>query len=131
MNTTYLAIASMLVTASLFACGGAPDDEEEQEGTALSSLDACKPTAKVGTPEWKKQLDACIAGRTDGAKSSGGAGQPGSGTAGKDGTASTSSSGCRVSISCTGNNACVCTTPGREGITCGGSTCGTVCKVCK
>ena len=125
MKTTYLAVASMLVTASLVACGGSDGDEEQE--TQLSSLHAsCSPTAKVGSTEWKRQLDACIHQGTDGE-----GGQPGTGTAGKDGTSSSSSSGCRVSISCTGNNGCMCTTPGREGTPCGGSTCGTVCKVCK
>lgn len=126
MKTTYLAMASMLVTASLVACGGSAGEEEQE--TQLSSLHAsCTPTAKVGTAEWKRQLAACIAERIDGTHS-----QPGTGTAGKDGTSSTSSgSSCRVSISCNGNDGCVCTTPGLEGTPCGGSTCGTVCKVCK
>ena len=123
---------------ALAACTAeTPEEGIESDTASLEKGCIDKIAAKVGTPEWKAAVEACVA---DAKKGGGAAGQPGEskpGAPGKPGQAqqgsSSSANGCSVSVQCN-DGGCQCGAGPKKGVACDGksttgpNSCSVVCK---
>lgn len=132
-----VAIGALVAACSGSTKGGNVDDGVESSNDALSASCFAQISAPVGSDEWRKELDACIADAKAAAADAQGAAPPpdpqddGAGDdPGAGGTA------CSSSIQCS-NGACTCGAGPNKGQSCdgaattGASSCSVRCQYCQ